>query len=258
MSLPHRPSLLLPGLLVATACASSVPVTDPIPGSRPGLTDDAPVVAVGTIQAEVGSDLRRREGVSELAAEFLGRWGIARGVEGRLGIESETGLGGAGGSSLAVNDLELGFKLAITEGEEGSWRPSLSILPTLTLPTGADRLSSGGLEGGALLVGGWEGPGPEWTANVGGTAARGEGGRFLDLFLGLAAGGEVSPGVEVEVEVVRTLEVGGRREGPGLRHAALGTAWLVTENLQLDAWVGLEREGTERGRFIGMGISARR
>jgi len=244
----------LAGLVIA-GCATSV-AADPIPGSRPGLTDDPVIVAPGSLQAELGMDVGRRASEEFIGGEALVRYGLSRAVEARLGVESEGGRGGPPGHALG--DPEVGFKIAIIHETVGFPAPAVSLLPTITLPIGADRLSAGSPEPGLLFVAGWDGPGPEWTANLGGTAARSDAGRFLEVFLGLALGHAVSERVDIELEVVRTLERGDHADEPGLRHAALGAAWLVHPDLQLDAWFGVQREGAARGRSFGVGLSVRR
>lgn len=247
----------LAAALLVSACAGSVPRDAAIPGSRPGLTDDEAVVPTGSVQAEAGLDAGRFAGEDFLAGELLLRFGALPGLEARLAVESEGGRGGDG-PGQAVGDLEVGLKIALHDPDGRGAVPVLSLLPALSLPTGADRLTAGGVEPGAFLVAAWEGPGPEWTANLGAAAARGEGGRFLDLFLGVAAGHAVTGRLDLEAEVVRTLERGGHADGPGLRHAAFGAAWLLQPDLQLDAWAGVQREGDARGRFLGLGVSVRR
>jgi hypothetical protein len=239
--------------LLAAGCARPPPAAEAIPGSRPGLTDDPVAVAAGSLQAEAGVDVGRLAGDDYAAGELLLRLGVAGGVEARLGLASHGGRG-SGAPAQALEDVGLGFKFRLAREGEGLLAPAMALLPSLTLPTGAERLTAGGVEPGALLVAGWEGAGVQWTANLGGTAARGADGRVAELFLGVAVGRAISERLELEVEGVRTAA----RGDPGLRHAAVGFAWLVHPDLQLDGWAGLQREGDARGRFLGIGISARR
>jgi hypothetical protein len=246
----------LAGLLIA-GCAKATP-GDPVPASRPGLTDDPVVVTPASLQAEAGFEVGRFAGEEVFGGELLVRYGVAPSIEARLGLQSH---GDRSDDSRvhALGDPELSFKIALTH-EPGTFRsPAISLLPSITLPIGAERYSSGKPEPGVIVLAGWNGAGLEWTGNLGGTAAREDAGRFLEAFVGLAIGRALSERIGLEVEVVRTVETGRHAEGPGLRHAAVGAAWLVHPDLQFDAWAGLRREGKgRRGRFFGLGLSARR
>jgi len=251
------PTVITCGLVLA-GCATLPSDTGPIPASRPGLTDDAALVPLGSLQAEAGIDVGRMGGEDYAASELLLRFGLFRHVELRLALESEGGLG-SGAPGQALEDLEVGLKVRLRNGGAGLWEPALTVIPFATLPTGADRLTTDTVEPGMLLVGAWdEMLGLEWTGNLGGTAARGADGRYLALFAGGAAARDVTDRLELEVELVRIARLGGHARGPGLWHGALGAGWLVHRDIHLDAWVGLQREGNARGGFVGAGISARR
>jgi len=244
-------------VLAMGGCATAPATTEPIPGSRPGLTDDAQVVPPRSIQAEAGIDVGRLGGEDFTAGELLLRLGLTPRLEARMEVESEGGLG-RGESGLALEDLAVGAKLQLREGGSGFREPTVGLVPSVSFPTGADRLSSGGVEPGALLVAEWEGAALEWTANLGATAARGDEGRHGEWFLGLASGLDVSPEISVEVEAVRTLARGSASREADLRHLALGAAWLLHPDLQADGWLGLQRNSEGRGGFLGLGISVRR
>lgn len=250
--------LTLGATLVAAGCGTLPHDADPIPGSRPGLTDDTELALPRSLQAEAGVDVGRIGGVDFTAAELLLRYGLVPSLEVRLAVESSGGRG-SGARGQALEDLEVGFKVRLTEGGEGLPDPALTLVPFVGIPTGADRLTSGSVEPGALLAAEWElGGGLEWTGNVGGTGARGDEGRFLELFVGGAVGRELSDRLGVELEVVRIVGVGGHSPPAGLWHGALGAAWLLDRDAQLDAWAGVQREARERGGFVGVGISVRR
>jgi hypothetical protein len=242
--------------LVVAGCASAHPA-GPVPGSRPGLTDDPIVVAPGSVQAELGLEAGRLAGEDVLAGELLVRYGVSRTIEARLGLETH-GRQSGGGSGQAIGDPELGLKIALAPEPGTSPSPAIALLPSITLPMGADALSSGRPEPGVLVVAGWDGQELEWTWNLGGTAAQAAAGRFLEVFLGFAVAHDLSERITVEVELVRTLEYGDHREGPGLQHAAVGTTWLAHPDLQLDVWAGAQREGEDQGWLLGLGFSARR
>lgn len=240
------------------ACATLPPDADPIPASRPGLTDDAALVPRGSVQAEAGVDVGRLGGADYTATELLLRYGLHPAVEARLAVETVGGRG-TGAPGQALDDLEVGLKVRLREGNGGPFGPALTVVPFVSLPTGADRLTAGSAEPGLLLVGEWDELfGLEWTGNVGGTSASGDGGRYLELFLGGGAGRELNDRLALEAELVRVARLGGHSEGPGLWHGALGAGWLVHRDAQLDFWGGLQRSGNARGAFVGAGVSVRR
>jgi hypothetical protein len=245
-------------LFLSTGCAHLPSDTGPIPASRPGLTDDAALAPVGSLQAEAGVEGGRMGGDDFMASELLLRHGLHRSVEARLAVAT-TGGRGSDAPGQAVEDLELGLKVRLAPGGEGLMEPTLTLIPSASIPTGADRLSSGSVEPGALLVAEWDLGGPfEWGGNLGATLAEGGDGRFTELFIGGVVGRALSDEVAVEVELVRIAGVGGRAPGAGLWHSALGAAWLIHKDASLDASVGYLKSGRSDGAFVSVGVSVRR
>ena len=245
-------------LTLSQACAHLPSDTGPIPSSRPGLTDDAALVPLGSFQAEVGVDAGRMAGEDFLSSELLLRYGLHRMVEARAAVASFGGRG-SDAQGQALEDLELSLKLPLRAGGEGLLAPTLALIPFASLPTGADRLSSGTMEAGGLVVAEWDlGLDLEWTGNLGATAAEGDDGRFLEFFLGGGVGRDLSDEVGIEVELVRIAGVGGNAPGVGLWHGAAGLSWLVHRDAQLDAWGGYRKVGRSDGGFLGVGFSVRR
>jgi hypothetical protein len=235
-----------------SACATLPPGADPIPASRPGLSDDPVLVQRGSLQAEAGLDVGREAGSWFTAGDLLVRYGLFAAAEARLAIGHYAG-GPAPLTGVVLDDLELSLKLRLAEGGVGLWEPALALLPNLALPTGASRLTSGAAEPGALVLATWEWPDLlELTANAGGSFAREDEGRSLEPFLAAAVGRNLSRRLGVEFELVRI----GRSE-TALRHAAVGVGWLLSPDFQLDTWFGAQREAGELTRFAGLGISAR-
>jgi hypothetical protein len=245
-------------LALSAGCSHLPSDTGPIPASRPGLADDAALVPLGSFQAEAGVDGGRMAGEDFIASELLLRYGLHRSVEARLAVATSGGRG-SGAPGQAVEDLEVGAKLRLAAGGGGLLDPALTLIPSVSVPTGADRLSSGSMEPGALLVAQWDFGGPfEWGANLGATAVEGGDGRFPELFLGGVVGRSLSDELAVELELVRIAGVGGRAPGAGLWHGALGAAWLIHKDASLDASVGYLKSGRSDGGFVSVGVSVRR
>jgi hypothetical protein len=245
-------------LALSTGCAHLPSDTGPIPASRPGLTEDAALVPVGSFQAEAGVEGGRMGGEDFMASEFLLRHGLHRSLEARLALATAGGRG-SDAPGQAVEDLELGLKVRLAPGGEGLMEPSLTLIPSASIPTGADRLSSGSVEPGARLVAEWDLGGLfEWGGNLGATAAEGVEGRFAELFIGGVMARSLSDELAVEAELVRIVGVGGRAPGSGLWHGALGAAWLVHKDASLDASLGYRKSGRSDGGFVSLGMSVRR
>jgi hypothetical protein len=242
---------VVPFLLLG--CGPLPPAHDPVPGSRPGLGDDPVVIDRASVQAEAGLEAGRTAGAGFTAGELLLRLGILPGAEARLGLAHFAG-GPGPATGLAFEDIEVGFKIRLTEGGTGPGAPALALLPRLSLPTGAARLSAGSAEPGALLLAGWDWPGLlELTANAGATLVREDGRAAAESFLSIALGRDLGERAGVELEVVR---VGGG--DAALRHAAVGGTWLVTTDLMLDVWAGVQDHGGVTTRIGGAGLSVRR
>lgn len=114
-----RSPIIAPVLLLLAGCGHLPPVTDPVPGSRPGLSDDPVVVERRSLQAEAGVEAGRQAGSPFTSGELLLRYGILPAAEARIGVAHHGG-GPGPATSAAMEDLELGVKLRLAEGGEGS------------------------------------------------------------------------------------------------------------------------------------------
>lgn len=133
--------------------AAGVPelVTD-----RPDFTESSVVVPRGAWQLESGFALTRDSGVRSLGApEMLLRWGIGRRTELRLGLPDFVHTRGSEhGDGFA--DTYLGFKQQLGAARSGL---GLALIPAVSLPTGARRLTSGRVDPEVKLA--WSRPLPE-------------------------------------------------------------------------------------------------
>ena len=122
------PAVVLTTLSVAVAFAQDTGQVNP---DRPGIGTGAETVARGALQMETGLDYTRERRTSW--ATTL-RFGAADGVELRLDWEPVVSLRGAE-HATDIGDLALGTKLRLLQGGDGDVNPTISLLPTVKLPT---------------------------------------------------------------------------------------------------------------------------
>lgn len=106
---------------------------------RPGIGTGADTVPRAAVQIEVGVDhaRERRAGESALRRRSVAttvRFGLLDGVELRLDAEPIVALRGAEKATNA-GDFTLGAKLRLLDGAHESLRPTVSVLPSIKLPT---------------------------------------------------------------------------------------------------------------------------
>jgi hypothetical protein len=160
------PALLLSACLGTLAlqaqaqkCGSDAQST--IATDRPQITSSSIVVPCGSLQFENGFLVTGNGGQQTDFPETAVRFGVAKKTELRLGVPNyyynfNTGSGFTNG----FGDLSLGFKqqLGPTPGKF-----ELALIPSLSLPTGADLISSHGYDPTVQLP--WShGLGKHWTA----------------------------------------------------------------------------------------------
>lgn len=147
------PRGLIAVVAASSALALSLPASAQVPprasfsADRPWLGDRAAVMGEGLWQAELGATIRAEEYDEFLVGSALLRAGLA-GVELRLSVPP--GLVRHEGGFLQLGDLGLGVKVPLDLG--GAWWKWAAV-GTLTLPTGADDVSTGEAGGDGTLVG---------------------------------------------------------------------------------------------------------
>lgn len=238
---------LVAGIWASGALAEEL-VTD-----RPDATESSSVVQPGYIQAELGwvysesGDIRTHE-----LPQTLMRIGVVDRVELRLGwngyidANSSDGADGAG-------DGELGTKIYLAE--ENGILPESALLAGISLPWGDEQLSSDEVDPGfrfafshtlsdALSLG--YNLGAEWATEDDSTL-----GTFV-YTIALGVGLSDSWGAYVEL----FGDVG--LSAPSTAHSFDGgLTYLVRDNLQLDALVGVGLSDHADDWFVGAGVSYR-
>jgi hypothetical protein len=144
-------SVLLLYLLAAALARAATPepcgahAQDPIATDRPQITSSSIVVPCGSLQFENGFQETGNAGQRTFdLPETSVRFGILRKTELRLGVpdyfwNQET----TSGFDTGLSDLSLGFKQQLGPTRGGF---DLSIIPSVSMPTGANAISSHGYD----------------------------------------------------------------------------------------------------------------
>lgn len=236
--------------------AKAVVPKEPLPelvSDRPDFTESTVVVRPGVIQTEMGVTVGAEGGRAQLSTgEIVMRIGVRKGLELRFGGEGLVAERASGSRwQRGVSDAEIGLKIGVWE--QRRYLPALSLIPILSLPTGASAFSSGGYEPTikfALdkdLIAGFTVGG-----NLNLSSLRTDTGRFIQRGYSLSLGHDLVAGFGGYWEVYgftpweegsTTAWIG----NTGLTHA-------VGKNAQLDVRVGKRMSGVGPDWFAGVGF----
>lgn len=234
---------------------TSAAADGPIVTDRPSFSTGTSITTTGRVQLEAGyRHIRVRDVKLNLVGEVLGRIGLSRQLELRLGFGSWSDIDGpAGTASSGFTNTALGVKYRFLEGEAA--RPTLSVVASAILPTGARSFSDDRLVPELNLQSEWglsEDLG--LLVNLGGILPY-DGERYVAAWLsamwGIVLGERWSvflEGYGYDQETIR---------GPSTVYLDGGVAFLINDDLQLDAVVGRGFNGIEEDYQAGVGLSVR-
>jgi outer membrane putative beta-barrel porin/alpha-amylase len=247
--------ILVASVVVAIAsrhAAGNDPAVAPIATDRPAVTGSSVVVPPGSLQAENGFAETVSQGQRTFdGPETLLRFGVASKTELRLNVPDYFGqVAGGSGMSSGFGDLAIGAKQQLG--------PALgfdvSLVATLSLPTGANAISSHGYDPSAqlpwsrALSSNWTVAGMlsvYWPTQEGRRNVTGEGTFLIDR--------QLTKKWDAFVEYAGDFP---ERGGP--RHLAhFGTAYKVAPRQQIDFHVGVGLSSAAVDHFIGVGYSFR-
>jgi len=228
--------------------ASPPSTPSPIATDRPSVTDSSVVVPVGSLQFENGFLESVNQGQQTFdGPETLLRFGVAAKTELRLNVPDYFGEIGA---NSGFGDLAIGVKQQL--GPAAGF--DVSLVLTLSLPTGARGISSGGYDPSVQLP--WSRTlSPNWTAAgmlsvywpTEGTR-RNVTGETTFLF-----DRQLTKPWDAFVEYAGDFP---ERGGP--RHLLhFGTSYKVTQHQQVDLHVGVGLSSAAVDHFVGIGYSFR-
>lgn len=242
--------------LLAVPCMGQAPKPlPPIDTDRPDLTDGAATVARGHVQLESGYTLVwSRDGLLSLSVpELFARIGIFAGAELRVGETFRRSDPGPGVAALrGWDDLQLGTKIRLLP-QSGS-RPAVSVEAFTSLPTGAAAISAGRVLPGGALLAEWDGDGP-WSIGAELQAAR-----------GADEGVSWAPSLSIQFRPADPVQFYGEfymlqstgATAPGESYFNTGVLFLLANNVQVDARIGIGLNHAAARSYFGMGLALRR
>lgn len=249
-------SLFAMGLVATTWAEPMDLVTD-----RPDQTESSVTVAPGYVQIEAGWTMSGNgDGADDVSTHeipgTLVRIGLTDRVEARIGwagyVSEELEAGSSSSTTSGLGDGELGAKLYLME--EGHSLPELALLAGVTVPAGADEVTSHE----------WD-PAFRFCASKGISDQLGAGANLgltwengrEDLYITytVVAGYAVSDQIGAFAEVYGDVATDGDLDSSHLVDG--GVTYLVQDNLQLDLAAGLGLSEAAGDWFLGLGVSYR-
>lgn len=229
---------------------------------RPDFTESSDVVGTGIMQLEFGtsfegdgrSDARDRMVTTPLA---LLRVGVSRRVELRVSSDGyivdrlDSGLGES--TTRGQADLEVGAKLVLKDGASGF---GMAIIPMMSLPTGADGVSSGTIDPTVKFT--WATALPNdfgLSGNINVSRLGDELGRYTEPALSLSLGHGLPAGFGAYWEAYGFMPQGGERASAWTLNT--GVTHSIGGNAQLDLEIGRGVTAAAPDWFVGVGFGIR-
>ena len=242
-------------LALAVPCAGQAPKSlPPIDTDRPDLTDGTATVARGHLQVESGYTVvtSRSDLKSFSVPELLARIGVFAGAELRIAAtfrsldQSNSSLASSG-----WDDLQLGTKIRLLP-QVGN-RPSISMEAFASLPTGAKTIAAGRALPGAALLAQWDSDGP-WSVGAELQAAR-----------GAEDGVSWTPSLSIQFRPADAVQFYGEfyslqstgAGSPGESYFNSGVLYLLSNDVQVDARIGIGLNHAATQHSFGVGIALR-
>jgi hypothetical protein len=226
---------------------------------RPDFTESSDVVSRATVQFESGVTYEGdvEGGVRSRSLTVPG--GLLRLG---LGHRSELRLSGDGLSSETVqntrtsgySDIEIGAKLRLFDQRQIG--VDLAVLPLVSLPTGADGITSGGVDPTLKVAWARSLPGGIGVSgNVNAASVSDEAGRFHREAVSVSVGRDLVAGFGGFAEVFALSRV--ERDSDAGVSVDAGVAHPIGDNLQVDVAAGRGVTAAAPDWFMGLGITVR-
>jgi hypothetical protein len=247
-------------LLPLAAWAADEP--EPISPDRAGAATSTSTVAPGAFQLESGlAYSRERIGGSPPERRFTVEAGVRAGVtdhlELRIEAEPLVRLRGAE-DDTDHGDFTLSAKYRFLDASEGSWRPSLGVLPFVKLPVAEAPIGSGKTDFGALVLASFALPGQVSLDVDAGLAAVGQsrtGGYLLQAIVAAGASRDLTDWLTLFSDLVYAS----RAERAARASVALdaGVIWRPTRDVAVDTSVVTSLAGPGPDWAVRGGVSIR-
>lgn len=224
-----------------------------VPADRPGFGDSVNLVPEGWFEMEGGLRYDDNQGggsSTTVPSGLLLRTGIAPNVELRLGFDgyniNAPGPDGPGNASV-------GFKIRVHD--ETDWTPAVSVLPTVSLPAGDDRVASEKSEPELHFI--WS-KGLTDRLSVGGNINLAErfdadtGNRNLETAISASSSYSFTDRIGGYAEYYTILPDGSARDTHAIDG---GMTFLTSRYTQLDAFVGTGLNDASSNVYVGVGLA---
>ncbi len=229
---------------------------DPIATDRPDFVESSQTVGRGRIQVET-SVAWEKAGQAELTSTpSLLRMGVSEQWELRLETDGWLRTGGLAERASGMADLSVGAKYHVTDTDDAG--PSLAWLIHADLPTGKDAFRGHGTRPSLRLVAEWELPQDYSLGLMPGVIrdSNESGDRYTAGIFGLVVGKAWNDRVRSFAEVAMPQIAGGRNGGT-VAVLDLGSAWLLSNDVQVDVAYSAGLNDNAPDHALTVGLSAR-
>lgn len=263
MPIPTRiaPALVLLFALVVAPPPAWGQERQPVNPDRPGIGTGADTVPRAALQLEGGLDHARERRAGERAQRRTSlattvRFGLLDGVELRLDAEPVVALRGAE-KATDVGDVVLGAKLRLLEGAEETLRPTVSVLPSIKLPTAPEPIGTERPDVSVLALASFNAGalGLDLNAGVAAIAQRRPSGYLLQALVVATVNWLVTEAWTPFAEVFYNSR--SEREGEDLVGVGAGVVYALTRDVALDGAVITAVSGRGPDYRLQAGITVR-
>ena len=213
----------------------------PINTDRPGVGTSAELVPRSALQLETGLDYSRErkggEPTEHRGAVALSiRYGLLDGLELRLDSEPVVTLQN-GEHVTDVGDFSLGVKWRLLDGVDSTLTPTLSLFPSVKLPTAPDPIGNERVDASVIGLASWQAGriSVDFNAGLFAVAQHRPAGYLLAAFLVAAVGAEVAEHVTLGGSISYASRT--ERDGHDGVSATVGMSWRLTRDLAVDGAV---------------------
>ncbi|PPT70480.1 Hypothetical Protein LMG19146_02105 [Xanthomonas arboricola pv. fragariae] len=230
---------------------------DPIATDRPDFVESSLTVGDRRLQVETSVAWERDASVDGYSTPTLFRYGLGQSWELRLETDGWQRIDAPGEASVSgMSDVSLGVKHHLVGSDDG--KASLAWLLHVDLPSGARALRGHGARPSLRLVAEWElsdslsaglMPGVVWDDD-------GQGNRYTAGIFGAVLGKAWNERVRSFVEVALP-QVANSEDGGTVALLDVGSAWLLSNDVQLDAVYSRGLNDRSPDHALGVGLSFR-
>lgn len=241
-------------------CVAHEAKAEPLVTDRPDFTESAETVAPGRAQIEAGYTFTRREDDKENAlGELLLRVGLLEKLELRIAVNSYVWVDSPGGDAEGFEDISLGAKIKLVDGSKGFdlTQPNVAVIVATTLPTGADDIGEDELQPEITLALAWDlSEKFSLGSNLNYAYLSEDGDRFHQFSGSVVLGYTLTEKWGTYIEFFGFVPES--ENGPNASFFSGGLTYLINDDLQLDARVGVGVFNADSpDYFTGLGVSWR-